>query len=154
MSRRQGTRHSRAARRTGYLVTAGVDAALLYALLVWPGWEAVPFLTSDATEVLGVLTLSLLAGLALNLVYVAYDARWLGSLGDAVTAGIGLVVTVRVWQVFPFDFGSSSIDWGLAVRALLVVAMVGTAIGVVVGLIGVGRHAPADDPARSMRSTR
>jgi hypothetical protein len=42
-----------------------------------------------------------------------------------------LAVLVRVWQVFPFDFGGSSVDWPMIVRTALVFAIVGTVIGVV-----------------------
>jgi hypothetical protein len=36
-----------------------------------------PFLTSAITHVLGLVNLSLAAGLAVNLVYLAYDPPWL-----------------------------------------------------------------------------
>ena len=53
------------------------------------------------------------------------------AFGDAVTTGVGLAALVRIWQVFPFDLGSG---WELAVRVLLVVAVVGSLIGVAVAL--------------------
>ena len=65
-----------------------------------------PFLTSAITQVLVLVNLSLDAGLAVNLVYLAYDPPWLKSLGDLATTGIGLAAAIRVWQVFPFDLSS------------------------------------------------
>jgi hypothetical protein len=132
-------RPSLAARRVGYVVAVGLNAGLLYLMNVWPGWEVVPFLTANTTLVLPVVNLSLVAGLAANAVFVAYDARWSRSLGDLLTAGIGLAVLIRVWQVFPFWF-SGSFDWSPLVRVLLVVAMVGTAVAVVVHLVSLVRE--------------
>ncbi|MGI8329731.1 hypothetical protein ACRYCC_07175 [Actinomadura scrupuli] len=83
---------SNTARRVGYLIAAGIGAALLYALNVRPGWDALPFLTDETSRVLGLLDLSLVAGLIFNLGYVLHDPPWLKSLGDLVTTGIGLVV--------------------------------------------------------------
>jgi hypothetical protein len=81
-----------AGRRVGYLIAVVVNAALLFVLNGQPGWQDVPFLTSATSQVLGLVNLSLAVGLAVNLVYLAYDPPWLKSLGDLLTAGIGLAV--------------------------------------------------------------
>jgi hypothetical protein len=91
-------------RKAGYLVAVVVNAVLLFVLNGQPGWQALPFLTSTITQVLGLVNLPLAAGLAVNLVYLAYDPPWLKSLGDLLTAAIGLAVATRLWQVFPFAF--------------------------------------------------
>jgi hypothetical protein len=94
------------------------STALLVILNGSPGWQAIPFLTSDTTQVLWLVNLCLAAGIAANLVYLAYDPPWLKSLGDLATTGIGLATAIRIWQVFPFDLSSG---WSTAVRTLLVV---------------------------------
>ena len=137
-------RPSVAARRAGYAIAFAINAALLFAINVEPGWQVLPFLTDSTTEVLGLVNLSLAAGLAVNAAYFAHDAAWLKSLGDLVTAGIGLAVAIRIWQVFPFEF-HGSFDWALLVRILLVLAMAGTGIAIAVSVIslvrlGAGRH--------------
>jgi predicted membrane protein len=81
------------------------------------------------------------AGLVANLVYLVNDAPWLKALGDLVTTGIALAVLTRVWQVFPFDFGESTVDWPLFVRFVLIVAIVGTVIGLVVQFLTLVRAA-------------
>lgn len=128
-----------AVRRVGYAVSAAVIVATLFAVNVWPGWAVLPFLTDEMNEVLGLVNLSLVASLAVNAVYLVDDAPWLRSLGDLVTTGIGLVVLVRMLQVFPFDVVGSSTDWSVVVRVLLVVAIVGSAIGIVAALVGLLR---------------
>ena len=119
-----------AARRVGYVVAVILNAALLYLCNVWPGWEAVPFLTDDTRLVIGLVNASIAVNLAANLVYFVRDPTWLRALGDVVTTAVGLAAVLRVWQVFPFDFSGSSFDWALAVHLLLVVAIVGSVIGI------------------------
>jgi hypothetical protein len=124
-----------AARRFGYLIAAAINGVILYLINVSPGWQAVPFLTEDTDRVLGLMNFSILANIAANLLYVIYDARWWKATGDLVTTGIGLIVLTRIWQVSPFNFAESSVDWALATRLLLVLAMVGATIGMVVQLV-------------------
>ncbi|MBF6177258.1 Uncharacterised protein [Nocardia otitidiscaviarum] len=127
-------RPSTAARRAGYVVAALCNAVLLYAIHAWPGWDALPFLTEDTPRVLWLVTASLIAGLITSVVYLPADPPWLKSLGDLVTTGIGLAATIRVWQVFPFDFGSATFDWALVFRILLAIAIAGAVVGMIVQL--------------------
>jgi hypothetical protein len=114
------------------MIGALVNACLLYAVHVWPGWEAVPFLTEDMTEVLGLVSATIVVGIAANLVYAISDPVWVRSLGDLVTTSVGLAAAIQLWQVFPFDFSAYSFDWALVTRTVLVVAIVGSAIGILV----------------------
>jgi hypothetical protein len=130
-----------ASRRVGYLVVIVVNAALLFILNGQPGWQALPFLTSATSQVLGLVNLSLSVGLAVNLVYLAYDPPWLKSLGDLLTAGIGLAVAIRLWQVFPFAFHGSAAWWATVVRVLLIVGIAGCGISIVIQAVSLGRLA-------------
>ena len=134
-------RPSAAARRVGYLVGVVVSAALLFVLNAQPGWQALPFLTSDTSQVMGLVNLSLAVSLAVNVVYLFYDPPWLKSLGDLITCGIGLAVAIRIWQVFPFVFHGSSAWWSTAVRVLLILVIVGSAISIVVQAVSLARRA-------------
>jgi hypothetical protein len=131
-------RPSAAARRGGYAAGVIIGAALLFVLNAWPGWQWVPFLTSDTTQVLWLVNLSLAAGLAANVVYLAYDPPWLRSLGDLVTTSIGLAAAIRIWQVFPFDFQGSA--WSTVARVLLILAIVGSCIAILVNLVSLARQ--------------
>jgi hypothetical protein len=123
-----------ASRRVSYAVSAVVNTALLCAVNVWPGWQAVPFLTAETPQVLPLVNAAILVGVAANLVYVLYDPRWLRSLGDVVTTAVGLVALVGIWRVFPMDFGAASFDWGLVARVVLAVAIVGSVIAILVAV--------------------
>ena len=63
-------RPAAATRRAGYTVSVLVNAALLIAINVWPGWPAVPFLTDATQEVVGFVNASIAVGLAANAVYL------------------------------------------------------------------------------------
>ncbi|MCK8672868.1 hypothetical protein M1M07_17375 [Rhodococcus sp. HM1] len=131
---------SAAARRVGYVVAVLIDAAMLYAINVRPGWEVVPFLTEDTPAVLGWVNASIVVGLVANLVYLVRDPRWLKALGDIATTAVGLVALLRIWQVFPFDFGTDAFDWPLVVRILLGLGIVGSGIAILVTLFTAARR--------------
>jgi hypothetical protein len=124
-----------AARRSGYLIAAGISGLVLYLVNRRPGWEALPFLTPDTEKVLGLVNASIIAGLVANLVYVVADPPRLRSFGDLVTTGIGLAAMVRIWQVFPFSFEEGGFPWETVFRVFLAIAIVGSAIGIVVALV-------------------
>lgn len=123
-----------AARRAGYLIGVLVNTLLIYLVNVWPGWDVLPFLTAGMTQMLPLVNLSLVAGVAVNLIYLANDERWLVAAGGLVTTGIGLATAVRMWQVFPFDFAPGS-GGETTARVLLLLAMAGSVIGVVVQIV-------------------
>ncbi|MEZ5115238.1 MAG: hypothetical protein R2737_03115 [Candidatus Nanopelagicales bacterium] len=131
--RRDRRPRSRGSRVAGYLIAAAINAALLYAIHVWPGWEAVPFLTDATVDVLPIVDASLIAGIVVNLLYVIGDPRWLRGLGDAVTAVFALAVLVQVWTVFPFTFAGEG--WAWLVRLGLAIGILGSGIGIIVGVV-------------------
>ncbi|MGY1708844.1 hypothetical protein ACI8AC_04970 [Geodermatophilus sp. SYSU D00758] len=125
-------------RRAGYLVGALVNGVLLWLLHVWPGWEAVPFLTDATPQALGLVDATLVAGIVVAAVELVWDPRRLVALGELVTTALGLAATVRVLQVFPFDLAGA---WPAVVRVVLWIGVVGAAIGVLVALVRLVRPA-------------
>lgn len=130
---------SKAGRRAGYVVAVLVNAALLVLVNGWPGWQAVPFLTASTVLVLPAVNASVAVNLTANLVYLVTDPGWLKALGDAVTTGVGLVALWRVWTVWPLAFGPGPVDWDLVAHVVMLVAIVGSAIAIVVALVRFGR---------------
>lgn len=118
-------------RRVGYTIAVAINVALLVILNESPGWQALPFLTDDFTQVLGIVNASIVAGVVANAVYVVLDPPWLRALGDIVTTGIGLAALVRLWQVFPVDFAPAFVDLDLVARWVLAIGIVGSVIGIV-----------------------
>lgn len=123
------------ARRAGYVVAVAINGLLLFAINVTPGWSVVPFLTSDMADVLPWINASMAAGILVNAVYLFRDSPRVKGIGDLVTEVVGLLAVVRLWQVFPFDFGAEPTAWATVVRVLLVVAMAGTAIAMIVNVV-------------------
>ncbi|HEY5881484.1 MAG TPA: hypothetical protein VIU11_21420, partial [Nakamurella sp.] len=101
---------ARRTRRGGYVGAIVVNAIMLYLINVWPGWAVLPFLTDDLRVVLPWINASILTSIVVNVGYLVADPRWVRALGSIVTGVVGLVATVRMWQVFPFDFAGSAID--------------------------------------------
>ena len=136
-------RPSAGTRRAGYGVAILLNTIMLVVLNALPGWQAIPFLTSDTSQVLWLVNLCLAAGIAANVVYLAYDPPWLRSLGDLATTGIGLAAAIRIWQVFPFTLSSG---WSAAVRVLLAVAIAGSCIALVVQIVLLARWLTGHSP--------
>ena len=124
-----------ASRRVGYVIAVAVNAALLIVLNAEPGWQGISFLTSATPQVLGLVNASLAVSLAVNLVYLAYDPRWLKALGDLATAGFTLAVCIRLRQVFPFAFDGSAAWLATAMRVMLIIGIIGASIAIVVQIV-------------------
>jgi hypothetical protein len=132
-------RHSRTGRRAGYVGAVIVNGIILWVvnnLLDW-GWPA--FLTDDFERVLPILNVSLIATMVVNFVYLAYDRRWFKSLCQVGLAAISLIVAIRMYRTFPFDFSAYDFDWEALARVVLIIGIVGTAIALVVELFRLGR---------------
>jgi hypothetical protein len=122
-------------RRIGY-GAAAIACAVIWCLVnVAPGWAVVAFLTPQTEDVLWAVNLSLIASVAANLVYLAYDPVWFKAAGDMVTTAIGLVAALALWRVFPFDFSHYSFNWALVARIVLAIAIVGGILGVLAQLV-------------------
>ena len=136
--------------RGGNVGSALVNAAMLWGINIWPGWQVLPFLTSDMTRVLGTINASLTAGIVVNLVFVVIRNRGIMALGNLVVLGIGLAAVLRLWEVFPFDFGDSWSGWPVVVRVLLGLGIAGSIIGALVE-IGALFRSPGGSRERARR---
>ncbi len=102
-----GSAPARPAVEVGYVIAIAMNAVGLWVtrrLLEW-GWPR--FLTDDFEQLLPILTVSFVAGMVVNALFVVADPPRFKALCNVVTSVISLVVAVRTWQVFPFDFSST-----------------------------------------------
>ena len=127
-------RTTRTERRAGYVAGAVVNVLLLVAVNGWPGWDVLPFLTSDTDRVIALVNASIVAHLAVFALYTVWDPRGVRAAGEILTSGFGIVVTARLWQVYPFDTADDWSGWGLVAHVLVGLGIVGSAIGVVTGV--------------------
>lgn len=87
------------------------------------------------TDVLWAVDLSLAVGIALYLSLAFYRPSWFYWFSETAISAAGLVSTIVVFSVFPFDFSQIGLGWiNTAAKALLIVGMAGTAIAIVVNL--------------------
>ena len=123
-----------AARRLGYLVAVVVNVVMLLLVNVRPGWRELPFLTEDLTGILWLINLSMVTSAVVNVVYLWHDPAWFKSVCQVGVSAIGLASAVRLWQVFPFDFSSSSFNWPAVTRLVLALAIFGSVVAIVAEL--------------------
>jgi hypothetical protein len=128
-----------ASRRVGYVAAVVVNAVLLVLINLVPGWQVVPFVTASFADALPLVNLSLWLSLLVNVVYLIRDPRWLVDVGETLTSVVAVAVSLRLLEVFPFDFAAYSFDWATVVRVVLWVAVVGGSIGVVASLVSLVR---------------
>lgn len=128
-------------RQFGYLVAVFVDGALLWVANNLLAWEWPSFLTEDFSRVLPILNVSLVASMVVNLVWIVADPVWLKSLSQVGLNVISFVVTIGLWQVFPFDFSQYHFPWETLLRAGLAVALFGLVVGSIVELVKAARWA-------------
>ena len=128
-------------RRFGYAVAIAGNVALLVIVNNILDWGWLPWLTADFREVLPVMNVSLGASIAVNAVYLLYDARGFKAGAELGLLIISLIVTIRIWRVFPFDFSAYDFGWGTLARWLLGLALFGIAVAMLVQVIQLGRLA-------------
>ncbi|QGN32239.1 hypothetical protein [Microlunatus sp. Gsoil 973] len=133
-ARRPASGRPRTERRVGYLISVLLNLAGLFLINLWPGWRAVAFLTQDTPQVLGIVNAMLIVTAAVNVLYLITDPRWLVALGGLGTTVLGLIGLIQIWDVFPFGFANTAIDWPLVFRIALIIGFVGCGVAIVVQL--------------------
>jgi hypothetical protein len=128
----QRPRAARGARRFGYVVSVAVNLVMLALIHAWPGWDVIPFLTAQTTDVLPYVDASIVATILVNTLYVVRDDRVVKASGDLVTNLVSMLCLIRFWQIWPFDFAEVWSGWQPLTYVLLGVATIGTAIGALV----------------------
>ncbi|MET8997606.1 hypothetical protein [Amycolatopsis sp. NPDC004169] len=127
------------ARLAGYLAGVVVNGVLLALINGQPGWVAVPFLTAGFSSVLGAVDLALVTGLVTGFLHLWHDPERLVIVDGFVTTGAGLVALVRIWLVFPLDFGATPVDWAAVARGVLAIGIAGSVLGLISGLVDLVR---------------
>jgi hypothetical protein len=122
----------RTGRRFGYLLAAALNGGFLYMVNNVLDWDVAPFLTNSFEEATPTIRLVLWATIIVNLAYLFFDPKWFKSLTQIGLAGISIAATVRLYQVFPFDFSEYDFPWETLTRTILIIAIVGVGISIIV----------------------
>lgn len=123
-------RSRRVGRRLGYVIAVAVNVVTLIVVQHILDWGWLPFLTDQFAVVIPWISVSLIAAITANLVYQFNDTPTVKSTGQILVNLISMLVSYRIYQVFPFEFAGTSFNWEIVVRVLLILAMVGAGIGV------------------------
>ncbi len=121
------------AKRVGYVLAAVINGVMLWIAHQLLDWKWPEFLTPKFDEMLSIITVSFVASILANLLYAQNDGWPIKPLGELVTSALGFVTALRFWHVFPFEFSGDDLSWIL--RLVLIVAMVGSAVGAIVQLV-------------------
>lgn len=130
----QSTHPVTAGKRVGYLLAIAVNALMAFVANNILAWDIASFLTDDFERVLPAINLMIAVTIAINFALLFYAPRWFVAATDVLSTGFGLAATVRMYRVFPFDFDAFEFDWGLVVKLLLIVAIIGSVAGIAIGL--------------------
>jgi hypothetical protein len=121
-------------RRFGYAVAIGFNLLLVWIVGNLADWEVVSFLTAEFADLVPLIQLGLWVTIVAYVVYFMDDRSFSTRAARLVVDVVNLFVTFRVFDVFPFDFSAHSFNWGFVFRAILLIALVGTAVSAVVHL--------------------
>jgi hypothetical protein len=124
----------RTGRRAGYVIAIVINIFLLFVVNNLTSWDVASFLTDDFSEVVPFINLSLLASVGANALYLFVDTPVVKSASQVVVNAVGVVASVALFRVFPFDFADYSFDWAVLIRILLVIAIVGQGIAIVANI--------------------
>ena len=120
MHRQRPTRRRRRHdERVPAIASVLVLAAMLVALNVMPGWEALPVLTPAAESAVALVNLALIVLLVSRAVGLVEPSPRLRAGARYVVALIGMALIAQVWTTVPLDFGDAPEPWVSAMRLVL-----------------------------------
>lgn len=132
-----------AQRRVGYVAAATVNGIILWVANSLLGWGWPPFLTGEFDQLLPWIDASLAVTIAVNLLWVFHDPAWLRHLGQIGLDLLSIVVTVRTWQIFPFDFKGYWSGWEILARIAIAVGFCGLIVDTITRSVALARTAQA-----------
>jgi hypothetical protein len=121
----RGAARSRGSRRFGYVVSILVNLLVLWIANHLLAWDWFPWLTDDFDDVLPFIDASIGVSITVDAISLFRDPPWFRSVGTIAGNVVSLVATVKMLQVFPFDFSDYAFPWATVVRVLLVLSCVG-----------------------------
>jgi hypothetical protein len=123
-------------RRMGeYISSVVANAILIYVLNRLPDWNISVLVSDLYRQVLWAINLSLGVHVGLNFFLIFYHPLSLHYLAGVVLSGVGVIPLARLVSVFPFSFPAQLSDWLTPlVKVLLILGLVGAAIGAAVNL--------------------
>ncbi|MFA5926601.1 MAG: hypothetical protein WCT32_02070 [Patescibacteria group bacterium] len=110
-----------------YIFTIIASIILLWIYGRLEGW--LPFVTDSFSATLTLFYISSIATIVANIIFLLIDSSTLRAALKALLNIWSIVVMISTCYIFPFDFSAYSFNWTLLVRILIILGIVGTAIG-------------------------
>ena len=125
---------SPAARRVMYIF--GLFFALLFLWIInnidnW-GWE---FITEDWDQIVRIVKFSIYLSIVIYIAFILHDKKLFYYVGKLAMDIVSIWVSIRMYQVFPFEFEHLFGGWGWLNEVfpwVLIIAVIGIIIGIVV----------------------
>ncbi len=124
---------SPAARRVGYVFALAFSILFLWIVNNIENWT-VQWVTQSWDNVLPWLQVSAVVNIAVYVAFFFHDSRGFFYVGRLALDGLGIAVSVRLFQVYPFDFQYLFGGWSWlnpVGRVLLVIGIVGIGIAII-----------------------
>ena len=122
-------------RRFGYVLAIPFSVGILFVVNNLPEGEQIPFLTDDLEQLLPIINAFLLAAIAINGVWIIYDAAWFRSAGRITLNVLMIAVLALTFRVVPFDFSTYDSDWEALMRVLIVGLIVALTVATIVEIV-------------------
>lgn len=119
-------------RRFSYVLAIAFSVGILFIVNNLPQGEQTPFLTDDFERLLPIINAFLFATIAINGVWILYDATWFRSAGRITLNVLIIAVLALTYRVFPFDFSAYDFDWEALMRVVIVGVIVALTIATIV----------------------
>jgi hypothetical protein len=122
-------------RMTDYIFTVIFNIAFLVVVNKVPDWN-IPVITDSFPDILWAVNTSVAVSIAGNFILIFFHPRFLHHLFNAVFSVFGILAASVILSVFPFEFADLVGEWlNILIRIVLIVGIVGSAIGVVVNIV-------------------
>ena len=122
-------------RMTDYIFTVIFNIAFLVVVNKVPDWN-IPVITDSFPDILWAVNTSVAVSIAGNFILIFFHPRFLHHLFNAVFSVFGILAASVILSVFPFEFADLVGEWlDILIRIVLIVGIVGSAIGVVVNIV-------------------
>jgi TRAP-type mannitol/chloroaromatic compound transport system permease small subunit len=132
-----------------YIASAVFNGVFLWVMNQLPLWKPW-FLLDSYADVLWAINMSLTVQIVLNLVLIFFHPLFFHYLTQAVFSLVSFIALLWIVRVFPLDFSARPGEWlNLVVRIVLIVGLVGTAIGGITNLVHFFRALFRGEPPRS-----
>ncbi|MFA6909219.1 MAG: hypothetical protein WC289_05065 [Patescibacteria group bacterium] len=120
-------------RKFGYIISIIFNIAFYYIANNLLSWNA-QFITDQWSEVLDIMNISIIVNIIGFAIFVIFDRRLFYFLVRSGMDVLSLIVSYRVYTVFPFDFnGLWNMGWLNSVFPwVLIIGIIGIVLGIIV----------------------